>query len=337
MAEIYPWLVAQQARVERWNEQDRRPHGILIYGPEGVGKQQFAERIASEMLLGSDAVNKSSQDFNEFVHPDWRRVAVPTDKKWIVIDQIRDLLHWLYLTSRTQGDANSGASSRASKVALIAPAERMNANAANALLKGLEEPPAGAVIILVSSRPAGLPATIRSRCQTLKCPAPDQASALGWLESAGHFANGQGADYWQCALALAGNAPLRALAMHETGLIAARNGWARDLTGLMQGQKSVVTVAADWLNTPAADLLDWLGHWCADILKVRYRAKAAQLRNPDLAEMAAKQGAELESISLTRYLRQLHQYRAALRGNANPTLMVEAALTLWSDRLRALQ
>ena len=80
----------------------------------------------------------------------------------------------------------------------------MNENAANALLKGLEEPPAAAVFILVSGRPAQLLPTIRSRCVALPVPLPPREAALEWLVQQGIKAP----ERW---LAYAGGAPLRAL------------------------------------------------------------------------------------------------------------------------------
>ena len=82
----------------------------------------------------------------------------------------------------------------------------MNANAANALLKGLEEPPAAAMFILVAHRPAKLLPTVRSRCVSLAVPLPAQDVARRWLEAQGI----RDGERW---LAYAGGAPLRALAL----------------------------------------------------------------------------------------------------------------------------
>ena len=90
------------------------------------------------------------------------------------------------------------------RVALVHPAEEMNINAANALLKALEEPPAGAVFLLVSHRPARLLPTIRSRCVALPVAIPPREAALRWL-------SGQGMPDAERWLAYAGGAPLRAL------------------------------------------------------------------------------------------------------------------------------
>ena len=112
----------------------------------------------------------------------------------IKVDQVRELADFLYVRSHRGGV----------RLALVHPAEDMNENAANALLKGLEEPPAGAMFILVSHRPAQLLPTIRSRCVAVPVPIPPREAALQWLLSQ----NIKEAERW---LAYAGGAPLRAV------------------------------------------------------------------------------------------------------------------------------
>ena len=223
---MHPWnepiLEAFRARLERL------PHALLIHGAPGVGKLALAERMAQLLLCEHAEPRKrpcgacdGCRWFLGGNHPDLRRVepealarqpveaeegeegssdASPARRTkqpslQIKIEQVRALADFLNLRSH-RGRL---------RIALVHPAEDMNENAANALLKGLEEPPAGAVFILVSHRPARLPATIRSRCVALAVPLPPQDIALEWLAS--H--NTKDADRW---LAYAGGAPLRALA-----------------------------------------------------------------------------------------------------------------------------
>lgn len=219
---MHPWnepvLEAFAARLERL------PHAILIYGPRGVGKLALAER-AAQMLLCEGKKKPCDQCdacrwFKAGNHPDFRRVepeilwqqaetdedAPPKRPKQpsieIKVDQVRELAAFLYIRSHRG----------ALRVALVHPAEDMNENAANALLKGLEEPPAGAVFILVSHRPAQLLPTIRSRCVALPVGIPPRKAAIDWLA-------GQGladAERW---LAYAGGAPLRALEYAARGKV----------------------------------------------------------------------------------------------------------------------
>lgn len=209
-----------------WARQDELPHALLLHGPEGIGKLAFAEHLCQAMLCESRdraAAPCGQCDacrwFLAGSHPDFRRVepeslardtgeanedeVVPASKgakpsTEIKIDQVRGLDNFLNLRSHRGGR----------RVALVRPAEDMNPNAANALLKGLEEPPGAASFVLVSHRPSSLLATIRSRCVALAMPAPDRAAAQAWLES-------QGASQAGTWLAFASGSPLRALALSQ--------------------------------------------------------------------------------------------------------------------------
>jgi len=197
----------------------RLPHALLIHGVRGVGKLTLAERIAQLLLCEQE--NKPCGScagcrwYLAGTHPDFRRIepealakepppaeegaaeapakrAKPSIE--IKVDQIRALEDFL----------NVGSHRGKLRVALVHPAEDMNEVSANALLKGLEEPPAGAIFLLVSHRPAQLLPTIRSRCVALPVALPAQDVARRWLESQ----QIKDAGRW---LAYAGGAPLRAL------------------------------------------------------------------------------------------------------------------------------
>jgi len=195
----------------------RLPHALLVYGPRGVGKLALAERVAQLLLCEGKPKPCGTCDgcrwFLGGNHPDFRRIEPeaiaklpPTDPEenevkkpkqpsiQIKIEQVRELADFLYVRSHRG----------AMRVALVHPAEDMNENASNALLKGLEEPPAGAMFILVSHRPAQLLPTIRSRCVAVPVPIPPRDAALKWLSAQGI----KDAERW---LAYAGGAPLRAL------------------------------------------------------------------------------------------------------------------------------
>lgn len=195
----------------------RLPHALLIYGPRGVGKLALAESVSQLLLCEGKTrpcgVCDACRWYLAGNHPDFRRIEPealaklpPADPEEVAekrpkqpsiqikIEQVRELADFLYVRSHRGG----------MRVALVHPAEDMNENAANALLKGLEEPPAGAMFILVSHRPAQLLPTIRSRCVAIPVPIPPREAALAWLKSQ----NVKDAERW---LAYAGGAPLRAV------------------------------------------------------------------------------------------------------------------------------
>jgi len=198
---------------------DSLPHALLIHGRRGVGKLGLAERLAQLLLCEAQSGAKpcgrcdGCRWFLAGSHPDFRRLepeslakepvpeeGEPAPKKTakpsteIKIEQVRGITDFLNLRSH-RGRL---------RVALVHPAEDMNLNAANALLKGLEEPPAGAIFLLVSHRPAQLPPTIRSRCVAVPVPLPERSIAMEWLAGQGI----KDAERW---LAYAGGAPLAAL------------------------------------------------------------------------------------------------------------------------------
>ncbi|MEX2239294.1 MAG: DNA polymerase III subunit delta' [Burkholderiales bacterium] len=198
------------------------PHALLIHGAQGIGKLQLAERFAQSLLC--ESANAAGEPCGECAGCRWFAAGNHPDFRWVEPDA-------LARQSASGGDAEEPAPGRATKpsmeikvdqiralddflnlkshragprVALIHPGEAMNPNAANALLKALEEPPGRAQFILVSHRPARLLATIRSRCVSVPVPIPAAAASLDWLESQGT----RDAASW---LAFASGSPLRAL------------------------------------------------------------------------------------------------------------------------------
>lgn len=213
---MHPW---NEPLLESVRERlDRLPHALLIHGARGVGKLALAERIAQLLLCEQESKPCGScagcRWYLAGTHPDFRRVEPEALAKEppageegeetpakrgkpsleIKVDQVRGLEDFL----------NIGSHRGKLRVALVHPAEDMNEVSANALLKGLEEPPSGAVFLLVSHRPARLLPTIRSRCVALPVPVPPKEVAQRWLESQ-HVRD---AARW---LAYAGGAPLRAM------------------------------------------------------------------------------------------------------------------------------
>jgi DNA polymerase-3 subunit delta' len=150
----------------------RLAHGWLLHGPAGIGKATLAYRFARALLAGSGACGPGLTLAPD--HPVFRQTAQGAHPDLTVIEPERDPK-----SGRVKAEIPIGAVRAAGtalhataamggwRVVLVDGAERLNRNAANALLKSLEEPPAAAVILLVSSRPAQVAATLRSRCAKL--------------------------------------------------------------------------------------------------------------------------------------------------------------------------
>ena len=163
---VPPWLQAPLKRLDAIME--RLPHGLLIQGPGGWGEVAIADALV-ERLLHLDAARPA----REVAHPDLRWLE--PESGIIKVDQVRATIDFLLQTPRFAR----------CKVAVIVDADRMNLNAANALLKSLEEPPAESFLVLVSGAPERLLPTVRSRCQRLEVQRVDHEAVMTWLAETG--------------------------------------------------------------------------------------------------------------------------------------------------------
>jgi DNA polymerase III subunit delta' len=167
-------------------------------------------------------------------HPDFIVVGPDPELKLEVIsvDQVRSIAGQLTLSSY-EGKGT---------VVVFEPADKLNRNAANALLKTLEESRADAIVILVTTAPSLLPATVRSRCQKLSVAAPDRDAALAWLsaQKPAHKAD------WPAVLDVLGVAPVEALAADVRQVLTIRADVLRLLDDARQGRIDVIRTAEAW-------------------------------------------------------------------------------------------
>ncbi|MEO1038135.1 MAG: DNA polymerase III subunit delta' [Pseudomonadota bacterium] len=196
----------------------RLHHAWMITGPKGVGKATFAYRLVRRALgaktkpgggLQAEADDPVCRLLEAQSHPDFLLLRRAYDEKRgklrgeITVDDAR----------RAPGFFSKRASGDHWRVALVDAADDMNVNAANALLKTLEEPPEKGLLILIVHAPGRLPATIRSRCRKLVLRAPSVEDCAAWLKERWAMPG----DTAERAAALAAGAPGRALALAETG------------------------------------------------------------------------------------------------------------------------
>src|SRR5688572_4441866 len=151
----------------------RLAHAYLFHGEEAIGKQftaiRFAQALSCEQPpaandLDSCGLCRSCRQIESRTHPDFFVIEPDPEQatRQIKIEQVRDIEHQIMYRPLI--------SER--KICLINDADRMTIGAANALLKTLEEPPGHSLFLAISSRPAALPATIRSRCQAIRFTTP---------------------------------------------------------------------------------------------------------------------------------------------------------------------
>lgn len=242
-----PWLHRFGQQMASALQRDQLAHAWLLQGAAGIGKRALAEYLAQLLLCAEPHDGqpcghcRSCQLIAAGTHPDRLELVPEESGKPIKIDAVRGRIAQLQLTPQVAKR----------KVVIIDPAEAMNANAANALLKTLEEPPGNATLLLISHAPGRLLATIRSRCQKLNIPTPGRAEAMAWLTRASSASSEQIA----AALLQSSGLPLLAwnsLEQPESGMPPEQ--LSADLIEVFHGA-NVSELAGRWSSYPAQELL----------------------------------------------------------------------------------
>jgi len=308
-----PWHAAAWAALTR--DTSRLPHALLLHGPEGLGKRALAWRLAETLLCaqpGADAaacgVCASCALLQAGTHPDLLHVHPLADSSVITVDQVRELREFAALKPH----------SASRKLAILEPAEAMNLNAANALLKVLEEPPGSTVLILVTPRLARLPATIRSRCAQVALRVPASAEAVAWLRS-------RGVENPELPLEAAGGAPLRALELAQSGEMEKRAQVLEDIARLAEGAEDPLRCAARWKDYGTEQCLEWLqrrvSDWIRDAMSGDGEGQRKK-KNPRLVK------------GLFEFLDAVSEARMLASGPLDQTLLLEDVLIRWTRLFR---
>ena len=302
-----------------------------MQGPEGVGQFDLAMLLAQAWLCEAPLPDARACDhcpschlFKARTHPDFQ-ILVPEalreglglsddepakesktkPSREIKIDAVRSMLTF------AQGSSARGRA----KVVLVHPADALNAVAANALLKTLEEPAGQLRFVLTSSAPEALLPTIRSRCQPIPLALPPSEAALAWLAEQGLNA----ADA-STLLAAVGGRPQQARDWYEAGMRA--NHW----TGLpQQVQQGLSAGVAEWPQPRAIDALQRL---CHDLLRRVHGAQPVFF--------------PVQSLPTARHAGPLQEWDTALRRAArhaehplNAGLLMESLVAQGQQALRA--
>lgn len=306
-----PWHADAWARLQARRERDALPHALLLAGPAGLGKRDFLARFVKGLLCQRPVEGAPCDTCRSCLlvaagtHPDVVALGLGLRKDGatrteIVVDQVRDLSQRLAMSSQFGGW----------QLATIDPADAMNAAAANALLKTLEEPTPSTILILVADEPARLPATIRSRCQRIDFLVPSREVALAWLR-------GQGVSDAVPALEAAAGNPGLAREWAGDGALKQRGEVRNDLKSLAAGRGDPLEVVKRWQAADPARYVWFAAQAATDELRARAAGTAAPLES------------QLDDESLDGWYGRANRARDALRGPLRADLVLLELIAAW--------
>lgn len=308
----YPWLESVwQGLVERAQRRSL-PHALMLAGQRGLGKRTLAITLARFFLCSGPVTEApcghcaGCSQVTAGSHPDLHVIEPDDGKHTIKVDAVRHLIDSLGMTSQQGGY----------RLAVLAPAEAMTTSGANSLLKTLEEPPAGVIIVLVTHEPARLPATIRSRCQLVRIPCPATADAKAWL-------NTQNISDAAELLAITGGAPLAAQRLYERGGAASLARVRDQLAAVARGQLTPVDAAGAWSKEDLSLVTDLVLACVLDLIRVG--DGGAQPRFSGLHECAQ----QINSEALHGFADQLLEQRRLTDHPLNAQLALESVFIGW--------
>ena len=317
----YPWQMSHWDMLMQQLAQHRMPHALLVAGEEGCGKRHFVDVLIRKLLCSSSqefacGECKSCLLFQAGTHPGYMDVGLEEKSRLIKIDQIRSVVEFISKTVQI-GDI---------KIAVIEPAEQMNANAANALLKCLEEPSGNSLIILLSHAPNRLLPTIRSRCHTIAMVKPEIHQADQWLSA--FLPESQ---VRQQVLQLANGNPLLAMEYADREIISLYQGIVGQLADLQEGKGAAVKMAESVEKSVNGDIPLWLALQQKILWKMITESLGAEQPDPQLQifeKQYAKQGFQKKAFKM---LEEIQQAIYEVQGPSNPNmqLLIETLLIRW--------
>ena len=321
---IFPWQTTQWQQLINSKQQNCLPHALIFLGASGMGKKEFAHAFANSILCKQpDTTGKPCETCHSChmlranTHPDLVLVEPEQSSHIIKVDQIRETVNFVNESSQQGGY----------KVIIINPAHAMNINAANALLKTLEEPSPNTLFILICDPNLRLPATINSRCQKIIFSKPDTETALNWLRSQLN----DNPHHPSLLLNLADGAPLKARDLVASGMMTLRQDLYRGLHQLSQKQADPLQVAVQHQEADLLTLYNLLLSWMKDLLRFKLSNGEYDLINTDYHNEIAELSRKIKRENMLSYLECTQKSYANIVNslNLNRQLLLEELFINW--------
>ena len=305
------WFAEPQREIDAALAAGRLAHGVLIHEDAGAGGLQLARWIAQRVNC-RDVQHAPCGQCQQCrwvaadQHPDVTRLSPEEDSLAIKVDAVRALIADLALTAHGAGF----------KVAVIMPAHAMTEAAANALLKTLEEPPRRTLLLLATSEPSRLPATVRSRCTRLRLAGPTRDAAAQYLEAA------RGPGPWREALAATGAGPFTLLDADPAALAQLRSDTLAALDQIGNGNLQPPAVADRWARGDLATRLSCLESWVTERI-----LDSASIRDATHLSSGGRASNICRLFELSDAIRDM---RKLSHTSINKTMAVESLLWRWA-------
>ena len=324
---MFPWQTKNWQNLKKSHQNRRLGHGLLFHGASGIGKKVFAVEFAHWLMCEQPLDDKvcgkckSCNLINAGSHPDLLTLSPEEMGKSIKVDQVRELIQKISLSSHGLGY----------RVIIISPADALNINASNSLLKTLEEPPANTILILITDKPSKLMATIRSRTQMIRFDLPSEEQSLLWL-------NQQNIDNPEILLKLSAGAPLAAAAMAKDDGLELRDKLFTSWQELAEGDVDALECATMWLKEGFKVLgnlpLNWVSSWLTDMIRSLQGGHIESMANLDYAQTLQNLAGQVDLKSMYGLLDRLNDTIRLSDTPANQLMLVEGLLLHWAGLKR---
>ena len=324
---MFDWQRTNWQNLTSSQQNKRLGHGLLFHGAAGIGKKAFAIEFSHWLMCEQPLADKACGDCKSCQliqadsNPDLLTLYPEEEGKAIKVDQVRELIQKVSLTSHGSGY----------RVIIISPADALNINASNSLLKTLEEPPANTILILISDKPSKLMATIRSRTQMVRFDLPQEEQSLAWL-------NQQNIENATLLLKLSAGAPLAATAMAKEGGLEVRdklfNNWQELATGNSDALESAAMWSKDGFKVLGNLPLNWVSSWLTDMIRCLQGGNIETMSNLDYAQPLQNLAGQVDLKSMYGLLDRLNDTLRLSDTPANQLMLIEGLLLHWAGLKR---